>query len=168
VPTGTVTFKNGTTVLGTVALVNGVAKLTTSNLPAGNNNITATYNGSTAYAPSTGAFTQAVNAPGAVGGLQSFTQLSATPTIVQSGQSVTFTATVTGGGPAPTGYVIFVINGVRQAPVLLSATGTASIVRAFTSNATVQAIYTGDPNYFSSTSNILSFSFSTSGGGRIL
>jgi hypothetical protein len=44
-PTGTVTIKDGTTVLGTVSLVNGVAKFTTSSLAVGSHNITATYNG---------------------------------------------------------------------------------------------------------------------------
>ena len=43
--TGTVTFTSGSTVLGTATVTNGVASLTTATLPAGNDPITATYNG---------------------------------------------------------------------------------------------------------------------------
>jgi hypothetical protein len=46
-PTGTVTFKKGSTVLGTGTLVNGVATFTTSALPSGNDRITAVYGGDT-------------------------------------------------------------------------------------------------------------------------
>jgi hypothetical protein len=57
-PTGTVTFKevlNGvTTTLGTRSLVNGVAVLTTSTLPAGDYTIEAFYNVSTDFLASSG------------------------------------------------------------------------------------------------------------------
>ena len=43
-PTGTVTFKDGSTTLNTVNLVAGVAALTTSTLTPGSHSITATYN----------------------------------------------------------------------------------------------------------------------------
>ena len=52
--TGTVVFtKDGQTVLGSDALVNGVAQLTTGTLPYGTNAITAEYGGSLDYAAST-------------------------------------------------------------------------------------------------------------------
>jgi RHS repeat-associated protein len=44
-PTGTVTFKRGSTTLGTVSLTGGVASYTTSTLVVGNHSITARYNG---------------------------------------------------------------------------------------------------------------------------
>ena len=47
-PTGTVTFSSDGTVLGTATLVNGVATLTTSNLPVGLYSVVATYSGSPA------------------------------------------------------------------------------------------------------------------------
>jgi uncharacterized repeat protein (TIGR03803 family) len=50
---GQVTFKNGTTALGTVTLSSGVAKYTTSKLPVGTNPITATYNGNPSFVTST-------------------------------------------------------------------------------------------------------------------
>jgi YVTN family beta-propeller protein len=52
-PTGTVTFYNNGTALGTENLSNGTAVLTTSTLPAGTDTITATYNGASGFAPST-------------------------------------------------------------------------------------------------------------------
>jgi hypothetical protein len=55
-PTGTVTFKNGTTSLGSATLnASGVAALTKTNLPAGSLSITATYNGDSETAKSTSA-----------------------------------------------------------------------------------------------------------------
>ena len=60
--TGSATFKDGAVVLGTVALTSGKATFTTSTLAAGSHSITATYNGSPNYNPSTSAIlTQSVN-----------------------------------------------------------------------------------------------------------
>jgi len=44
VPTGTVTFKDGTSILSTITLVNGVAIYTNSTFATGNHSITAAYN----------------------------------------------------------------------------------------------------------------------------
>src|SRR5207244_12146889 len=46
VPTGSVTFRDGATSLGVVALVNGSASLTISTLAAGSHSLTAAYGGS--------------------------------------------------------------------------------------------------------------------------
>ena len=48
-PTGTVTFLDGATVLGTATLSGGTATFTTSSLPAGSDAITAQYGGGTQY-----------------------------------------------------------------------------------------------------------------------
>ena len=48
-PSGTVTFKDGTAVLGTAAVSASTASLTTSTLPAGAHQITATYSGDGIY-----------------------------------------------------------------------------------------------------------------------
>jgi hypothetical protein len=61
-PNGTVTFKNGSTVLGNRNLKEGVAILTTSKLPVGANSLTATYIGGNLTAGSVSiAITQTVN-----------------------------------------------------------------------------------------------------------
>jgi autotransporter-associated beta strand protein len=52
-PTGTVTFKDGSTTLGTQPLVGGVATFTTTSLALGSHSITATYNGDVNNSPST-------------------------------------------------------------------------------------------------------------------
>jgi hypothetical protein len=52
-PTGTVAFKNGTTLLGSAHLINGVAKITTTTLPRGTDSITGTYSGDSASTSST-------------------------------------------------------------------------------------------------------------------
>jgi sugar lactone lactonase YvrE len=55
VPTGTVTFLNGSTPIGTSTLVNGVAMLTISSLPIGSDSITVNYIGDINYIPNTSA-----------------------------------------------------------------------------------------------------------------
>jgi hypothetical protein len=53
VPTGTVSFYDGTTNIGNSNLNSGVATLTTSTLAVGTHSMTATYNGDTNFVPST-------------------------------------------------------------------------------------------------------------------
>jgi Bacterial Ig-like domain (group 3) len=59
-PTGKVKFKNGSKNLGTVALVDGVASLTTSTLRSGSNTITASYDGGADFGGSSMTLTQTV------------------------------------------------------------------------------------------------------------
>lgn len=90
VPTGTVTFFDGSTQLGAGTLSAGVATYSTSSLTAGAHSITAQYGGDTDDAPSTSStLTQTVIAP-------SFS-IGATPTslTVTQGSSGTTTITVT-------------------------------------------------------------------------
>src|SRR5262249_19843343 len=76
------------------------------------------------------------------------------------GDAVTFTATVisdTGNG-TPTGNVTFVIDGVGQAPaVALNASGVATFTTSTLpfGTHTVTAVYAGDANFVTSTSNII-------------
>jgi uncharacterized repeat protein (TIGR01451 family) len=62
-PTGTVTFKDGATTLGTVPLVAGTASFTTSTLTTGVHTISAVYSGDATYGPSSASLQQAVNVP---------------------------------------------------------------------------------------------------------
>jgi uncharacterized repeat protein (TIGR03803 family) len=60
-PTGTVSFYDGTTLLKTAAVSGGAAEFTTSTLTSGMYSITATYNGSTSFDDSSASLTQTVN-----------------------------------------------------------------------------------------------------------
>jgi hypothetical protein len=60
-PTGSVTFKNGSQSLGTVKLVNGLAIFKTSTLALGGHTITAGYSGNGTYAPTSATITQTVD-----------------------------------------------------------------------------------------------------------
>jgi len=59
-PTGSVTFKRGTTKLATVTMSGGVATFATSTLPRGSDTITAIYNGSGNFTKSSGSIVQTV------------------------------------------------------------------------------------------------------------
>ena len=54
-PTGLVSFKDGSKILGTVLLANGIANFTTSTLPGGPHTITAQYVGDAVFQPDTSA-----------------------------------------------------------------------------------------------------------------
>ena len=92
-PTGTVTFKDGSTSLGTASLPgSGTCTFSTTSLTAATHTITANYGGNAAFGGSTGTLT----------GGQTVSQASTTTTVTASsggisvfGQTVTFTATVT-------------------------------------------------------------------------
>lgn len=155
-PTGTVQFKDGGANLGAPAALNGsgVAQLTTSSLAVGNHAITAVYAGDTNFATSTSAvFNQVVNS-------NSSTVLSSSLNPSVYGQSVTFTATVSAISPAgtPTGTVTFSIDGSTVASnVPLDGAGKATYSTSALSvgSHTVDAVYSGDGTYGTSTAATL-------------
>ncbi len=151
-PTGAVTF----TIDGqaeppvNLAVVNGVdqATFTTSSLVLGPNAIGAAYGGDTAFASSSATpLTGTVNAPPLLATATQVTSSSASSTV---GQTVTFTADVTGSGTAaPTGSVVFTIDGQAEPPVPLSvvngvARATLSVSTLAAGRHTVVASYGGD------------------------
>jgi uncharacterized repeat protein (TIGR01451 family) len=145
--TGSVTFDDGSNVLGTVQLnSSGVASLTTSStsLNAGSHSITAMYGGSDSYMGSTSTpLTQLVQ-PGTT-----TTALTSSLNPASVGQNVIFTANVTGAGATPTGTVTFQNGSFTLATVPLNSSGSAAYA---TSTLTVgshniTASYSGDSNY---------------------
>ena len=93
-PTGTVTFEDGATTLGTGMLSGGTATFSTSSLAVGSHSITASYGGDTNDAgSSSSAVSQTINPDATTTSVSS----SANPSVF--GQSVTFTATVTVNAP---------------------------------------------------------------------
>jgi hypothetical protein len=149
--TGTVTFIDGAMTLGSAALSGGQATFSTSTLTIGNHSITAAYGGDTNFTGSTSAvFTQTISSGASTTTLAS----SVNPTVF--GQSVTFTAMVTGSGSGtPTGTVTFLDGGASIGSVTLSG-GKATLTKSnlTVANHSVTAAYSGDANFASSTSAI--------------
>jgi hypothetical protein len=145
-----VTFFDGANVIGTSATASGVAKFTTSSLTAKSHTIKATYNGDATFRPSTGFVTQVVNK------YPTTTTLTSSLNPSQFGQAVTFTAHVTGTGPAPTGKVRFLdgTNGIGSATL---SGGVAQLTRLFfiTGTHPITAEYLGDAASATSTSSVL-------------
>ena len=155
VPTGTVTFTDTTTStsLGTFPLdPSAQASVATSTLSAGSHAITATYNGAADFSGSTGGpLTQNVNLNASTTTLAS----SQNPSV--SGQSVTLTATVSGSAGMPTGTVDFLDNGSPIATNVALVAGVATFTSGTLAVAShpLTAVYSGDPTYGGSTSNLI-------------
>jgi hypothetical protein len=130
---GSVTFNNGSTVLGTATLSGGSGAITVATLPVATNNITATYNGD-------GALSNATSTAATVTVTPAFTLSSTVPTLnIIAGQNGTATITVapaTGFSKAltfscsglPTGATCgFSPNNTTQDTVTLTVTTLASM-----------------------------------------
>jgi hypothetical protein len=152
-PTGSVTFKDGGTTLGSSALnSSGVATFSTSGLVAGPHSITGVYNGDTSFGGSlSSVLTQTINQSGTA------TVLTASPNPSQYGQSVKFTATVApiSGTGTPTGSVTFKDSSTTLGTAALSG-GTASFSTSSLSvgSRSITASYGGGSNYSGSTSAV--------------
>jgi|GEM_PF-1187038 len=152
-PTGTVQFKVDGTNLGTpVTLTAGSATSPSiSTLAVGTRVVTADYSGDTEFNASSGTLNQGVGATATATALVS----SSNPSV--SGQSVNFTATVTGTGGTPTGTVQFTVDGSNfGTPVALVAGVATSVTSgAFAvGNHPITAIYSGDGSFSSSTGTL--------------
>ena len=151
--TGSVVFRDGATVLGN-SPVNGAgaATYTTSALTTGDHSITASYSGDSLNQPSvTPVLVQSVQTIGTT------TILASTVSAATVGSNITLTATVTGNGSAPTGTVNFMDGAILMGPGTITAGGVAVFT---TSSLTpgqhiLLAIYQGDANHLTSTSNPL-------------
>ena len=152
-PTGTVTFKDGATTLGTGSLNgSGQATFSTATLAGGSHSITAAYGGDTNFTGSTSSvLTQTVN--------QTSSSTAVTSSLNPStfGAPVTLTATVTGAGATATGTVTFKDGATTLGTCTLNGSGQAT----FTTGAlaigghSVTAVYGGDADYTGSTSPVL-------------
>lgn len=158
-PTGTVTFMNGSTVVGTAPMegtaaggktsAQGVAFLTPSGLPAGTYNLVAVYGGDANYAAST--------APAvAVTLTKANTAVVVTPSAstITPDQSlqVTVTPTPIAGLPLPTGSVAVTASSstaFQLTETLVNGTATFNYPANSLSlgTATFSAVYNGDSNY---------------------
>lgn len=155
-PTGTVTFLDGVTVLGTATLdAAGQASLTTGALIAGTRSITARYAGDASFATST--------SPARIETVTKASTLLVLATSASSavvGQPVVLTATVNviaPGAGIPTGGVTFLNGAVALGTVALNAAGQATLTtRALTLGPhTIGARYVGDASFTTSTAPTL-------------
>ena len=124
-PTGTVTFLNGTASLGTGTLnSSGVATLVLTP-PVGVYSITASYAGTQLDLASVSSPPIAVT----VNAIVTTTTLTANPTTLNVGQTLTLTATVAAAsGAAPTGTVTFLNGTATLGTGTLNASGVATLV----------------------------------------
>ncbi|MGA7648369.1 MAG: Ig-like domain repeat protein [Terriglobales bacterium] len=151
--TGTVTFYDGTTSLGSAAVGNGQATLSTTTLLMGANAITASYSGNTDYKPSTSAvLTETVNTA------TTTTTLNSSLNPSSYNQSVTFTSGVSSLGGTPTGTVTFVDGTTALGTSTLSGSGIAtfSISTLSVGTHSITAVYNGSADFSGSTSPVLS------------
>lgn len=152
---GSVTFKEGATVLGTVSVSGGSATLNTSSLGVGGHAITAEYSGSSGfYASISAPRSQTVNQA------NTSTSIGSDRNPSTYGQMVTFTATVTVSPPgagSPTGIVTFKDGGAALWTTNLAG-GVAGYATASLGGGThsITAQYNGDTNFNGSTSMALS------------
>jgi VCBS repeat-containing protein len=152
-PTGTVTFSDGTTSLGSVNLANGQASFTLAGLGVGSHSINASYAGDGRFNSSSSTLVQTVNKASTTTTLSS----SATPSTVS--QSATFTASVNAVAPGagtPTGSVTFNDGANALATVSLGSNGTATFSTSSLAvmSHSITAVYNGDSNFNGSTGSL--------------
>ncbi len=142
IPTGLVDFSDGTTDFGTAALDGtGTASMQIGSLPSGTTTITATYLGDSNNTGSFANTDQVVTAA-------TTTSVSGDPNPSTAGQTVTFTAVVSGDAGTPTGLVDFSDSTTDFGTATLDGTGIASIQISTlpAGTTTITATYEGDAN----------------------
>jgi hypothetical protein len=157
-PTGIVTFFQGNTVLAALGVdATGKASLTTTFSTLGQLPITAVFNGFGNFAGSSQTVTEQVSAPAAFAPTTTALVASANPARV--GQTVTFTATVSGaaGTGTPTGTVTFMVGNVVVARVQLNTAGQAILTGHFklSGKFTIRAVYSGDNQFGASSQSLI-------------
>ncbi|MDP9403998.1 MAG: Ig-like domain repeat protein [Actinomycetota bacterium] len=166
-PTGTVTFAEGSALIGTARLdADGVARFTTSTLHAGAHTLIAEYGGNPVHAPSTSAsFTQMVDKD------TSTVSVTTSPENPVLGEPVSFSAVVTtANGGAATGTVTFTDGSTPLGTADIGSDNTATFTTSALSvgEHAVTASYSGDDNVTASTSEAVSRSVGKAAAGVTL
>jgi len=148
-PTGTISFYDGTNLLGTITIASNAASLPGVVLNGGTHSLTAAYSGDTTFPASTSTVTTQAVTLG-----PSSTSLSISPSSTPALAQVALTATVSGAalGAVPTGIVIFSDGAtVLGTGVLTGNTATLAVGLPTAGTRTITASYSGDTNYAVST-----------------
>jgi uncharacterized protein YhjY with autotransporter beta-barrel domain len=150
-PGGTVTFKDGSTTLGTGTISGSTATYVTSSLGVGSHALTAVYGGDTSnYSATSSAVSVTVAAAAPT------VTLTSSATSISAGGSVTLTATLAGGS-APGGTVTFKDGSTTLGTGTISGTSATYIASALgVGSHALTAIYGGDANNSSATSSAVS------------
>jgi hypothetical protein len=154
-PTGTVQFFDGTTLLGSGTISGTMATFTTSTLAVGTHPVTAVYGGDTNFTTATSNTDNQVVNKYPSGSTAGFVTLSSTPNPSSYLQSVTFTATFITLPVEPTGTVQFFDGTTLLGSGTISGT-TATFTTSTLAVGThpVTAVYGGDVNFATATSNV--------------
>ncbi len=148
-PTGPVVFAEGSTVYGTVSLSGGAAQIALPTLIVGNHKITAQYGGDATDAADKATFTETITGGPTTTTLTS----SAQPSIY--GQSVSFTAVVSGAAGTPDGTVTFKNGGAVLGTVALAGGQAVFAVNTLTGGShTINAVYNGNSMYATSSGSV--------------
>ena len=151
-PTGTVTFKNGTTNLGTGKLDStATATLVTTKLPLGSASLTASYSGDTQNAKSTSSVLMQTTDQA-----QLTLSLASSPNPSTSGKPVKFTATLTSNGGLPEGQIVsFTYNNTTLGTAKISGKTAIFSTTALPSGSDqVTATFAGTADYSSASNTV--------------
>jgi len=152
-PTGTVTFMDGTTVLGTGTLnASGVATLNVSFSTPGNHPLTVTYPATGPSLPATSAvLNQTVQSLGTTLGLTT----SVNPVAVNA--NTVLTATISSSSGTPTGTITFLDGSTVLGTAPLNASGIATLTVSFSTPGThpLTASYPGAGGFSAATSPVV-------------
>ena len=180
-PTGNVTFYDGMTALGTEALNSGQAQYGTSSLSAGSHSITADYNGSTSYSPSTSSavvqtvnpasqtITFTTNAPASAAYLSTFT-VAAT---ANSGLAVTYTSS---GSCSNSGATYSMTSGSGTCSVIANQAGNSNygaapqmtqLVNATLANTTTALTSSPNPSTYEQSVTLTATVAASTGSGSV-
>lgn len=144
--TGSMTFYDGATIIGTGTISGGIATYTTTTLATGSHSVTASYGGDSNYSPAgSDVLTEVITRTAATVTLTSTVNPSA------YGETTTFTFTATGvaGLGTPSGTVVISDGATWLATPPLDASGVARFTTAalLVGSHTLTAVYGGDVNY---------------------
>jgi subtilase family serine protease len=163
VATGIVTFKNGSTTLSTATLAsNGIAEMQTTLLPGGTDTLTAAFSGDASFLASTSSpypFTvvpavTTLAIPSYQASYNNVISVGVLLSVDSAGAAPTGTVTIQNGSTALGSAPLYGIVAVGTTPTWGSATFDSSSLPPGTYNIT--AVYSGDGNYGSSTSPVVS------------
>jgi len=155
-PTGSVSFNSGSMLLGSFPLIGDSASFATTQLPVGTDSITANYSGDANFNGST-----STSVTVSVAKANSSVSLTASSSTALVGSTVTFTAVVqsasVGATTTPTGSVRFYLGSTLLDTASLTGDSTSFVTTLLPPGPdSITAIYSGDADFNSSTSSIVS------------